>query len=604
MRDRDPVCGAEVADDAPWRVSAGGLLWRFCSQACRQCFVQAPARWLHPGLHEPLQVAYFSMEIELAPEIPTYAGGLGVLAGDTLRASADLGVPMVGVTLLYRHGYFRQTIDAAGEQREAQVDWQPERVLTRLPNTVELSLDDRTVQVAAWQYDVAGASGASRPVILLDTDLEANRDDDRKLTHRLYGGDERCRLAQEIVLGIGGVRMLAALGHGAVRIWHMNEGHSALLAFELLRQSRNDRGEADLEGVRHRCVFTTHTPVPAGTDVYDWPLVQQFLRDERDLALLRQLSGEALHMTRLGLATSHYINGVALRHREVSHTLYPGYPIDSITNGVHTFTWATDPFRAMFDRHVPGWRTDPAELRHALSIPRDEIWQAHTAAKRQLLALAGQRTGVALREEVLTIGLARRMTPYKRLDLLFHDLDALQAVARAAGGLQVLVAGKAHPRDEAGKAMLARLVAMVGKAPAGVRVVFLEDYDAGLARTLAGGVDLWLNTPRKPHEASGTSGMKAAVNGVPQLSTQDGWWLEGGIDGVTGWSVGARDPASGDDEREAHELYRRLETEIVPRFRDDRAGWLDTMRHTIAINAAYFNAHRMMQQYVVRAYVL
>lgn len=601
---RDPVCGMTVADDSPLLVALDGQTWRFCSEGCRQRFLQTPQRWLvSPPTERQVKIAYFSMEIALEPGIPTYSGGLGILAGDTLRACADAEIPLIGVSLVYRHGYFRQSLTPTGDQVEAPAAWAPETTLSPMQPTVEVEIGDRKVRVMAWQYRAMGAAGRTVPVLLLDTDLPENRPEDRVLTDRLYGGDQRYRLAQEIVLGIGGVRILEALGHTQVRTWHMNEGHSGLLAFELLRRSRKSDGLPDFDAVRHGCVFTTHTPVPAGQDRFDWRLVREMISEPKDMELLRMLCGDDLNMTRLALNTSHYVNGVAMRHREVSHTMFPGYPIDSITNGVHTWTWATDPLRALFDRHVPGWRTDPAELRHALSIPRDDVWQAHVAARAALDALVQQRTGQRLEPARLTLGLARRMTQYKRNDLIFHDCKRLRAVAAAIGGLQIVLGGKAHPRDEAGKAMVRHIAEVARELQPEVRVVFLEDYDMAVARVLIGGVDAWLNTPRKPNEASGTSGMKAALNGVPHFSVLDGWWLEGHIEGVTGWSIGTRDPQSGDDASEAEELYARLEGTIAPMFRHDRSAWIDVMRHAIAVNGAYFNAQRMVQQYAVRAYL-
>ena len=558
-------------------------------------------------------VAYFSMEIALRSDIPTYSGGLGVLAGDTVRSAADLKVPMVAVSLLYRHGYFTQTIDAEGWQQEAPAQWRPGDVLASLPARASLLLGGRTVYLRAWRYDVKGLSGFTVPVLLLDTDLRENAEPDRSLTHVLYGGDRRYRLCQEAILGIGGVRMLRALGYTGIERFHMNEGHAALLGLELLDErahasSRSAFVEADVEAVRVRCVFTTHTPVPAGHDQFPMPLIEEVLGERPEIRSLTAAfaSDGSLNMTHLALSVSHYVNGVAKRHGEVSRQLLHYAGVDSITNGIHAATWAAPSFQALFDRHIPSWREDSFSLRHALSIPRPEVWQAHQGAKQQLLERVN-RTGVGFEPEVFTLGFARRATPYKRADLFFHDLDRLRAMASGAGKLQVVYAGKAHPDDQDGKALIHRIV-QAGKslAPA-LKVAYLENYDMALGRLITAGVDVWLNTPQPPLEASGTSGMKAAVNGVPSLSILDGWWMEGHIENVTGWAFGEEsgpDPvAPRDAARDAASLYHKLEHVVLPCYYEpNRPRFMDVMRHTIALNGSFFNTQRMVQEYVVDAY--
>lgn len=559
---------------------------------------------------EPV-VAYFSMEIALEPGIPTYAGGLGVLAGDTLRSAADLRIPLVGVTLLSRYGYFRQRLDQDGQQHEEPVGWNVDEHLRELPVRTWVMLEGRRVEVRGWQYDIRGAGGHVVPVYLLDTDLPENKPDDRTLTHWLYGGDQHYRLCQEVVLGIGGVRMLRALGYERIHRFHMNEGHSALLTLELLDEEAARAGRhfitmEDVEAVRQLCVFTTHTPVPAGHDQFPMDLVERVL-GRRDVYQMREVfcCEGVLNLTYLGLNLSHYVNGVAKRHGLVSSQMFGRYVIDAITNGVHVCTWAGAAFTELFDRHIPGWREDNYSLRYALGIPAEEIWQAHLRQKQQLLKSVAEKTGVTMSLEALTLGFARRMTTYKRPLLLFHDVDRLARIADSANGLQIIYAGKAHPHDDPGKELIRQIFAIRKRLADGIKLVFLPDYDIEAARLITAGVDLWVNTPEPPLEASGTSGMKAAINGIPSLSVLDGWWLEGCIEGVTGWSVGeeAREPQlRHDGARDAATLYDKLEHQIVPLYLRHRDQWTNIMRHAIALNGAFFNTQRMLSQYVVKAY--
>ena len=611
---KDVVCGMAVREGGEFVATHAGRTFHFCSDFCRHTFLADPARFVPPddaggppGRDVARRIAYFSLEVAAESRMPTYSGGLGVLAGDTLRACADLRMPVVAVSLLYKHGYFDQRLDAAGNQQERPVAWNPAEFARQMPATAQVWVEGRPVVLRLWQYDVKGATGFDVPLILLDTDLEPNAPGDRELTGWLYGGDPRYRLAQEVILGVGGVRALRALGYTAVERYHMNEGHSALLTLELLRESRAGGGPWDFDGVRRQCVFTTHTPVAAGHDQFDHGLVQSVLGDAGPVPLdvIQMLGGrEQLNMTLLALNASHYVNGVAKRHGEVSREMFAGYPIDSVTNGVHSRTWTCDSFRRLFDAHIPGWSNDPFALRNAVKLPRADVWQAHAEAKWRLVDELGRR-GVLLGTEVFTLGFARRATPYKRADLLLADPAQLVDMAREVGPLQILYAGKAHPRDQAGKDLIRRIVgAAAGLAPS-VRVVYLENYDLELARLLTAGVDLWVNTPLRPLEASGTSGMKAAHNGVPSLSTLDGWWIEGHIEGATGWSVGPATPSDRPDDGrgDADDLYRKLRAVIAPLFHGDRDGWVDVMRQTIAFNASFFNTHRMVQQYAANAYV-
>ena len=556
-------------------------------------------------------VAYFSMEIGLNPLMPTYAGGLGVLAGDTIRSAADLGVPMVGVTLLHRRGYFYQRLDQKGWQTEEPVAWAVTDFAEPLEQRVSLEIEGRTVQVRAWRHQVTGTSGHTVPVYLLDTDLIENSPWDRTITDFLYGGDTHYRLCQEMVLGFGGFALLRALGHGHIFRYHLNEGHAALLVLALIEAAigtgpqNGDVPPEVIEKVREQCVFTTHTPVPAGHDQFPADLAHRVLGSRRcDLMQACQHHGD-LNMTLLALRGSRFVNGVAMRHGEVSHSLYPGYPIHSITNGVHAVAWAAPSFQNLYDRHLPDWRSDQLSLRYAISIPAAEIWAAHREAKLALVDEVNRETNAGFDRDILTIGFARRATAYKRGTLVFHDVARLQRLVKEAGPIQFVFAGKAHPQDQAGKEMIQRIHGMRGQ----LSVAYLANYDMTLARLLCAGVDLWLNTPLPPMEASGTSGMKAAMNGVPSFSVLDGWWVEGHIEGVTGWSIGDKVEACltpGLDMEVCHAaaLYDKLEHKVLPCFYKDRERFIDIMKHTIAINGAFFNTQRMVGQYLRNAYRL
>jgi glycogen phosphorylase len=551
---------------------------------------------------ETRSIAYFSMEIALEPSLPTYSGGLGILAGDTLRAAADLSVPMAGVSLVHRHGYFRQTLNDDGSQSEHPDTWQPEQRLELAASTVTLSIAGRDVHVRAWIYRVRGVSGYEVPVYLLDTDLPENDPQDRTLTDSLYAGDARLRLAQEAVLGMAGVQLLRSAGY-RIDTYHLNEGHSALLVLSLLEAERAEGHGFDesLEAVRARCVFTTHTPVAAGHDRFHEALVRDVLGDQRTdlLQAAGALASGELNMTDLALRYSRYANGVAMRHGEVSRKMFPDREVRAITNGIHAATWAAPAFAELFDRHLPEWRRDNLFLRYAEGIATDEIGAAHRAAKIALLALIEARSGVVLLPDVLTIGFARRATGYKRANLIFEDVARLARIAQHAGPIQIVYGGKAHPSDEPGKAIIQSIFRAARDLRDDVRVVYLENYDMALAQYLVPGVDLWLNTPERPLEASGTSGMKAALNGVPSLSVLDGWWVEGCVPGVTGWSIG--EPDTLDASNDARSLYDALDT-IVPLFYASPEKYAQIMRSSIALNASFFNTQRMVTQYVRNAY--
>jgi starch phosphorylase len=545
------------------------------------------------------------MEIAINPGMHTYSGGLGVLAGDTLRSAADLGVPLVAFTLVHRKGYFQQRLDERGMQSEEIQPWNPADFCIEEKVRVTVSVEDRIVTVRCWRYDLVGRFGHVVPIYLLDTDLDGNTGWDRGLTDHLYGGDTNYRLEQEIVLGMGGARMASALGH-KVNVHHMNEGHAALLTLALLERQLgggplNGATEIDIEHVRNQCVFTTHTPVPAGHDRFSTEQAIRILGGDRTARLERMgcFRDEMLNMTLLALRFSRYANGVSMQHAKVSRALFPEFALDSITNGVHAPTWVSEPIQKMLDANFSPWRRDNLYMRNAIDITEEEILSVHAQNKAALLAEVAQRTGQAFDPKVLTLGFARRAATYKRATLMFADTARLAEIATNAGGLQIIYAGKAHPQDEPGKALIQQVVADAARLSNDMlRVVYLENYDWKLGAMLTAGVDVWVNTPRRPYEASGTSGMKAALNGVPSLSILDGWWIEGCIEGFTGWAI--EDGA--DDAAEADSLYRKLETAVVPLYRDAPEKWARLMRATLAFNGSYFNTNRMVKQYTRNAY--
>ena len=553
-------------------------------------------------------IAYFSMEIALAPDVPTYSGGLGMLAGDTLRSAADTAAPMVAVSLVHRRGYFRQHLDANGQQTESDVPWSPETTLPSANQTVIIHMNGRDVTVCAWRFDVVGVTGHVIPVFLLDTDVEGNNPWDRHLTDHLYGGDTFYRLCQEAILGLAGIHLLHALGCRP-EVHHMNEGHAALLSIGLLEERLGNldgrpvstASQADFEYVKQQSVFTTHTPVPAGHDQFGLDQMYQVLGHERASTIERSgaLHNGLFNMTYLALRFSRYVNGVAMQHGKVSQHMFPDFVVHSVTNGVHAATWISEPFQKLLDHEIPSWRTDNQYLRSVYGLQAKQISETHRIGKLALLDVVKQRTGEQFDPNVLTLGFARRVATYKRATLLFSDPARLTAIAEKMGGLQILFAGKAHPADQGGKALIRDVFAAAAHLNSSfLKIVYLENYDWALGRQLTQGVDVWVNTPQRPYEASGTSGMKAALNGVPSLSTLDGWWIEGCAENVTGWAIDDFDTVA----EEAASLYDKLENAIAPLYKDQTA-WARMQQHCIAMNGTFFNTHRMLAQYIGNAYL-
>jgi glycogen phosphorylase len=539
-------------------------------------------------------IAFLSMEIALETGMRCYSGGLGVLAGDYARAAADLGLPMVFVSPVSSAGYVLQEIDAQGRQKDGPQPWNPAEWATALEVDATIGIEGRPVRLRAWLHELTGVTGATLPVLLLDSDLEGNAPEHREITRRLYHGDPLERLRQEAVLGLGGKAVLDALGLG-IRKYHLNEGHAGLLPLALLAETQ------DRAAVRAASVFTTHTPVPAGHSRFAMDAARAVIGAElADLAADLFEGSRELDMTRLALALSDFVNGVSVKHAEVSRRMFPGHPIRAVTNGVHLGRWADPAIATLFDHAAPGWRERPSRLAAIGGVQNDAIWAAHVEAKRALVDDVARRTGQRLDADRPIIGYARRMTPYKRADLLFTHLVPLLRIAERRP-FQVLYAGKAHPDDHDGKALIARLHEIAHSCAEHLPVVFVPGYDMDVAAHMVGGCDAWLNTPEPPLEASGTSGMKAAVNGVLNLSVLDGWWIEGCDHGRNGWGIGGEDGAGSRAEHADH-LLHLLEDEVLPIWYDDRPRWIAMMKQSIASLGPRFSADRAMRDYAEQAY--
>ncbi len=535
------------------------------------------------------EIAYFSAEIGISSSLPTYSGGLGVLAGDHIKAAGDAGLNMCAITLLYREGYFKQRIDEDGIQSETYPRFDPHPLLKKLDVKFTLRLRERDVWIQAYQFDYIGQNGNVIPIYFLDTDVPENFNDDRIISLRLYSGDKDHRILQEAILGFGGTKLLDHLNQSSIKTYHMNEGHCSFLVLNLL-----EKYKGNMETVKSKCHFTTHTPVPAGHDHFAESRVKKLLRGllPEDLELPSLVQNGRLHMTELGLYYSRSANGVSQLHGDVAQEQFPWTDIGFITNGVHHSYWMGSPFKRMFDTYLPDWRKNPEALLEVDTIPNDVLLDAHQNRKNYLLGYANSQVTKALDGNTLTIGFARRAATYKRAQLLFNDMDKLEAIG--VGKIQVIFSGKAHPNDEEGKELIRQIVkkskSMFGK----VKIIFLENYNMWLGRMITSGVDVWLNTPLRPNEASGTSGMKATLNGVPNLSVLDGWWAEGCRDKVNGWTVG--DPENPDDDGDADHLYSILENEVIPLFYNDKEKWAQMMKEAIKTGVD-FTAHRMILDY-------
>ena len=590
MSVKDPVCGILLdPQETPFSTDLLGKRHYFDSEYCMRSFI------------EGAKIAYFSMEIGISSAMPTYSGGLGVLAGDVVRSSADLRIPLVAVTLTSKKGYLKQKITPDGWQLDYPEEWDPSKFMKLLPQTVTVEIAGRDVRVGVWVYEQESLTGGTIPVLFLTTDVQGNAREDREITDFLYGGDEKYRLKQEIVLGIGGLRILEALKIN-VKKYHMNEGHSSLLTLELLKNN-----DLDADKVKNRCVFTTHTPVASAFDKFSYDLLSEVLEAEVPEKVLKECGGsDRLNMTLLALNLSKYTNGVTEAHMEYSRKLFPGYHIQEITNGVHSYTWTCSHFRKLFDKYIPRWANEPELLVRVDTSPDEELWEAHENAKQDLLDFVHNSSGLQMDIDVLTLGFARRATEYKRATMIFSDLEKLKEV-HSQNKIQLIFAGKAHPKDEMGKNLIKDIYKFIDRLKGEIEIVYLVNYNMAMAGKLTSGVDIWLNTPLPPYEASGTSGMKAAHNGVVNFSVLDGWWIEGCVEGLTGWAIGPSPDQRLNDQdtrkRELSDLYNKLEYLIIPKFYQQRDTWIDLMKNSIGKVAYYFNTHRMIRRYATDAYL-
>ena len=544
--------------------------------------------------------AIFVMEIAIDDRIPTYSGGLGVLAGDMAYSFADLGIPATFVTLLSRNGYVSQKLDAAAGQIDSPQPWDWGEVLSPLEPKTTVEVGGKEQTIGAFEYLIHGNPNSS--VLYLNTDYPENDPEVREATNRLYGGEQYHRLLQDIILGIGGYRVLKALGR-RVDVYHLNESHAAFATIELLR----DSGSA--EATRARCAFTTHTPIAAGNDVFPLSTVEATLRGHTWVDWGTESEAGGVNLARLASKYCGVTNAVSLKHKFVSERVVGHNEIAYVTNGAYHRRWVGPEMKKLFDAHLPGWEAHPSLLVGAMAIPSEQVAQAHSSAKRLLLASIEARSGLRLEPNVLTICVAKRITGYKRNGMILWDPVRLQKLAGGSGGIQIVIAGKTHPKDGNAKGMLADIVRkadLLNRSGDGVKVAVLENYDIELAKLLVAGCDVWLNNPRRPLEACGTSGMKAAMNGGLNLSTNDGWWLEGGIEGVNGWGVGRRpewgDLGESNDQEDQEALYTRLSNDVLPTFYKNKDIWLEMEKRSMATVGPLFNSYRMVEEYMSKVY--
>ncbi len=537
-------------------------------------------------------IGYFSAEIGLDPGLPTYSGGLGILAGDHLKAAADMGLEAVGVTLLYRQGQALQRLEQDGLQRERWTDFHPEAVLEELDHRVEVPLDGTTLHARVWRYRVRGRNGHEVPVLLLDSHCEENPPELRELGWRLYGGDRGVRLRQEYLLGSGGVEALEQLGYWPLSGVHLNEGHTAFAMLALLKRGWSR------EKLKARSLFTSHTTIPAGHDHFDYPDVQEVAGAVLPLDIRELAGAEQLSMSHLAAALTGRCNGVSKINARVAAGLFPGVRVEPVTNGVHHTTWTGWPMARLYDAHLTGWQEQPGLLARAAKLPLEPLVEARTKAKKRLLDYVNAATYAGMATGTLTVGFARRMVPYKRPQLLFEDRERLIEVCR--GRVQFVFAGSAHPTNVPGKAFIRRIHSEAKDLAGKVRVVFLENYSMWLSARMVAGCDVWLNNPVRPMEACGTSGMKAALNGGVNLSVLDGWWAEACRHKENGWAIGAGEEER-DDLRDAACLFDLLEREVLPAWEAGPEVWAKLMRNSIATSADY-TAERMVGEYTQRYY--
>lgn len=555
------------------------------------------------------------MEIMLETDIPTYAGGLGVLAGDLLRSCADMRIPVVGVTLVYSGNQFLQVINPDGTQKFNKTEWQKLDQLTKLSQTIYLDVYDKRVKINVWRYDIVGIDGFVVPVFLLDTDFFANEDFARDITKNLYGGVGDTRILQELILGVGGVRLLRALGFNSIETFHLNEGHTAFASLELLAENNYD-----LEKTKSQTVFSTHTPVPEGHDKFLYERVYNAMGKYLPWNIKDLATNDVLSMSDLAINCSKKTFAVSKKHQKVASQMFPNSSIDYVTNGVHPRSWISSSMQDLYTTYLPGWLNDPSVFSQATAkIPSDALISAHNIAKKELIDYVNNRlTSISSIEEklnppseqlfdleTLTISMARRPVAYKRPLLLYSDIERFVRIG--VGKIQIIQCGKSHPDDEVSKGFVKNIVEISKRLKTVIRIVYLEDYSPKIARLLVGGSDVWLNTPRRPMEASGTSGMKAALNGSINFSILDGWWIEAFEQNPeAGFSIGPleNNVVYEDETRDiddAESLYKKLEGEVIPLYYDHKLEWYDKMKKSISLGG-YFNTFRCIKEYQKKAW--
>ena len=559
------------------------------------------------------QVAYFSMEIMLESDIPSYAGGLGILAGDVLRSCADLSIPAVGVSLVYSGYTFSQHIEADGTQKFFENDWQRMDQLTRLPQRITITISGTKAIVGCWRYDIVGLSGFNVPIFLLDTNLPENPQWIRNITKNLYAPTPEVRISQEMVLGLGGVRMLEEIGVKNIPTYHLNEGHCSFVPLGLMHEFNMSSAQ-----VKKHCVFITHTPVAEGHDIFTYDLAKKYLGEYLPDDINKYSTSNKLHMTELGLNLSHVKLAVSQKHRQVCQQLFPQHEFISITNGVDHRSWTWHLFQDLYDKYIPGWLEDPSLLKTVPEkISDDALWATHIESKRELITYVNHHLSQdalshghepspddLFETDTLLISLARRPVAYKRPLLLYSNLEHLVKIA--TGKIQIIQCGKASPTDTASQEFVKQIIKISQSLKKIIRIVYLENYSPKIARLLVAGSDLWLNTPRRPMEACGTSGMKAALNGVLNFSVLDGWWLEGfDQNPLAGFSIGPKIESftnldsqvkSESDLEDANDLYLKLENTILPLYYNHRSQWISRMKQGITLGA-HFNSHRLVKEY-------
>ncbi len=551
-------------------------------------------------------IAYFVMECAIDNNMPTYSGGLGVLAGDTLQSFADLDVPVSCVTMLWKNGFISQKISEDGVQFDGIQDWDPDKYLKPTDIKTKIPLGDDDVFITAWKYIVKGINGYEIPVYFLTTDLEENNAEDRKICDRLYIGNNIMRLKQEIVLGIGGYEILKAMNYDPY-IYHINESHSAFLITSLMKNL------GDINKLRAQVVFTTHTPISEAFDSYNMQDVVSMLNRYINTDIIDSIYGKEenkLNLSWLAIENAKNVVAVSRKHKYVSQKIFEGYKLKYVTNGIHHFKWASAHHKMLYSKYIKGWEEEPYLLSRVVSIHDNEFIKAHELAKSDLIEMVNSETGVSFTPESFTIGMAKRVTQYKRNNLILHNPDKLIEIAEKTGDIQMVFAGKTHPLDNIGKSIIQSIYdasRYIMSKTKKIRIVFIENFDMQKEILILAGSDLWLNTPTRPLEASGTSGIKASLNGVPSFSVYDGWWLEACNNGVNGWGIGPRpsweDLTHSSDEEDLADIYDKLKYIILPMFYDSYTDYVKIMKTAVSTIIPYFNSHRMVSEYITDLYL-